>query len=605
MHSFLYSSLKNIRKLSILWKFTIAYFFLIFLPIVFIQVSSYEKSVISIKEQTYTIIRQSVTQLENNILYLMNNCEYASDMLSIDTALHSFLQNEFDPALYLDYNIEQKLYSINNTFMVNFSAILYTSNKSIPEMYNIIYHTERLKDNTCIDSLLKSTKNKKWGRVKNKENFLSLSTEKRQIKVLPLYTKILSLNKPGDTIGIIEIDIPWKEICNFFSDFKIGKNGYLVVAEQDGTILYNGGHEDLRDVISDMNLTKHSDIVELKINNLNYYVFFNTLQNTDLKFLAVIGEKEILQQIENYRRSLFFVIFFGGTAIFFVTYFLTNLLLKRLMLLVKMMKKVESGDFEVRIEDNMEDEIGMLSHSFNSMTEKLHNIILELISKETAQWEAELKALQAQVNPHFLYNTLESLRMECEINNQPYISNALESLGKLFRYSMKWESKLVNIEEEIEHLKNYIFIMKIRYGEKIQFIYNIEEKHKKIKIPKMTLQPLVENCLIHGFKSTDGIYHITVNVRELKNDKILCIDIIDNGIGMDIEKNEILNKTLSDQVSLDGIGTEGIGLHNVNKRIKMYYGKDYGILVNSKKNEGTTVTVCIPLINIYHEEEKI
>ena len=255
----------------------------------------------------------------------------------------------------------------------------------------------------------------------------------------------------------------------------------------------------------------------------------------------------------------------------------------------------------MRIAEQGHDEIGELAISFNQMAANLEEVMKNLIEQETAHRDAEIRALQSQINPHFLFNTLEGLRMECELREEYDLAEAITSLGKLFRYNIKWTNRLVPLRQEIQYVNNYITVMKIRFRNKFSFEVDIAEELQDYLVIKMLIQPLVENCFYHAFKNLDGIWEIHIRGRITGDNLYLEID--DNGIGIDSERLAKINRGLLDgnHAEIDK-KTEGfIGLWNVNKRIKMQFGMEYGISIRSVLSQGTKIIIRIP---VNHDEQE-
>jgi two-component system sensor histidine kinase YesM len=325
-----------------------------------------------------------------------------------------------------------------------------------------------------------------------------------------------------------------------------------------------------------------------------YRVQYETVKETGFKILAVIPESDFLSEVAHQKNLLICTIFVGAVVIFLITFLTTNFLFARLKVLIRMMKRIQNGEFDVRIEDQGKDEIGQLAGSFNHMAENLEEVMLNLIEQETAHRDAEIRALQSQINPHFLFNTLESLRMECELREEYDLAKVLTSLGSLFRYNIKWVNHLVPLREELDHINNYIDIMKIRFRDRIHFKVEIEEELYDYLVIKMMLQPLVENCFYHAFQDREGSWKITIRGRiEGEN---LYIEIEDNGLGIEPERLKKINRGLvsDSEVEIDKKAEGFIGLWNVDKRMKMQFGNECGIRLKSIPDMGTTIIITVP-----------
>jgi len=204
----------------------------------------------------------------------------------------------------------------------------------------------------------------------------------------------------------------------------------------------------------------------------------------------------------------------------------------------------------------------------------------------------EIKSMQNQINAHFMYNVLESIKMMAEIDGEYRISDAVTSLGQMFRYSVKWTSGKANLQEEIDYVKNYISLMNLRLEDEVNLSINVPDELINASLPKMSLQPIVENSILHGI---EGVGHSsTIYLKAFIENNDLIIEISDNGQGMSKEQlNEVVDK-LNGDIERDEAETHGIALKNVQDRIKMYYGEEYGLNIFSKKELYTKVLIKLP-----------
>jgi two-component system, sensor histidine kinase YesM len=267
--------------------------------------------------------------------------------------------------------------------------------------------------------------------------------------------------------------------------------------------------------------------------------------------------------------------------------------------LASAMKVVENGDFSTRVNLKSRDETRYLAECFNKMTSNIEILINKVYNAELKQKEAELASLQSQINPHFLYNTLESIRGMAIANNIKSIASMSKSLSIMFRYSIN-NRTLVPVRNELQHLENYLNIQNFRHKDKFKLILNIPEEIYSCSILKLTLQPIVENSIKHGLEMKLGKGTISINASVC--DSILSIRILDDGTGIPAEKLLLLNKSLSnsnaivmssgDNISDSGIG---IGVRNVNSRIKLFFGERYGLLFHESIS-GASVEIILPVI---------
>lgn len=257
--------------------------------------------------------------------------------------------------------------------------------------------------------------------------------------------------------------------------------------------------------------------------------------------------------------------------------------------LVSSMNQVEQGDLSVKVDYNRWDELGILGKSFNKMIEQIKELLAKIVDKQNQLREFEIKALQSQINPHFLYNTLDSIKWLAKMNNVAEIPKIVTELGKLLRSSISYDGEMLTVDESIKNIESYLNIQKIRYSGKFDVSFQIDPEIRGCQIPKLILQPLVENAILHGLENKKGKGKVTI--KGYQKNGILIFEIIDDGVGIDAQKVKALNSGYDFQTS-----AASIGIQNVNRRIKLYYGDEYGLHIKSKKGLGTKIILKMPLV---------
>jgi len=253
------------------------------------------------------------------------------------------------------------------------------------------------------------------------------------------------------------------------------------------------------------------------------------------------------------------------------------------------MHEVGEGNFNVYIDYDSNDEIGVLSRHFNEMVSQVRQLIKKVYQEELLKQKAELKSLRMQINPHFLYNTLESINWMARMHGVPEIGKMVKALGDLMRASIGGED-FISVREEIRNIENYLTIQKFRYGDKIEAETDIAHEILDAKIPKLILQPVVENAIVHGIENKIGNGKIII--QGFFENGTIILQVKDNGIGMD---EEVSSGILSENHEPEnGEKHTHIGLKNVDRRIKMYYGEKYGVNIQSRKGYGTCVRITFP-----------
>ena len=331
---------------------------------------------------------------------------------------------------------------------------------------------------------------------------------------------------------------------------------------------------------------------ELK-NIIDDYVIYNfKLNNLGLNVLLAFGNKELISKKSQIINIFFPVLFVLICIVVMVSGLFAKRFSKRVNLLVDKFKSAETGDLSVKKAISGDDEISILDEHFSHMLVKLDKLIKTNYVQELDRKKLELKNLQLQINPHFLYNTLETISSIAAVNKVFIIGDIAGKLGEIFRYSLgKNYGDFVSLNDELKHIENYIFIQKVRYGDKLEVFYDIENGVEDCLIPRFILQPIIENSILHGIapKATGGTIEINVSLEESK----LIIRIEDDGIGMDSDYAELINNKINSPVT-DKEDRTGVGIRNVNQRIKFIYGDEYGLKLKSSVNCGSSCIITFP-----------
>ena len=316
-----------------------------------------------------------------------------------------------------------------------------------------------------------------------------------------------------------------------------------------------------------------------------------TISRSEKTGWIVVGVSYLSELMKgaNKARNLYLIIaLLLFAAALLLAYLLSDAITRPITALEKSMKEVEKGNFEhAALEVCAENEVGRLSQSFNIMTEEIQNLMEQSRHEQRIKRKYELKALQAQINPHFLYNTLDSIIWMAEWGKTQEVVQMTSSLARLLRRSISNEREVVTVAEEVEYTQDYLTIQKMRYKDKLEYEILVEQEIAQEGIVKLILQPLVENAIYHGIKYKEG--KGMIRIRGFRQEDRIVLQVEDDGSGMDEETlTHIFEKHTKDTKS------NGVGLKNVNERLQLYYGTEYGLKYESKIGEGTTATVILP-----------
>lgn len=398
--------------------------------------------------------------------------------------------------------------------------------------------------------------------------------------------------------GVFFVDLNYSSINDLCEKISLGSKGYIFVVEENGGIVYHPQQHLLysglkTERVDEVRNSKTNSFITDEGDNSKLY----TISKSDRTHWTVVGVAYLEDLLGNRKETQLTYVLIAAAlfvAAVLIAILLSSMITKPIKALVKSMKKVEQGQFEnVTLQTVGHNEISALTNSFNIMTEEIHHLMIQNMEEQEQKRKSELMALQSQINPHFLYNTLDSIIWMAEGGKNREVVLMTSSLAKLLRQSISNEDEIVTIASEVEYTRSYLTIQKMRYQDRLEFSIDVDPDILDLKIVKLVLQPLVENAIYHGIKYKETKGMIWVTGRNLGS--IIVIRVEDNGIGMTEEQlARIFEKKTSRK-------SNGVGAGNVNKRLRLYYGPEYGLTYESQLNVGTTVTIRIP--NSAWEEE--
>lgn len=409
----------------------------------------------------------------------------------------------------------------------------------------------------------------------------------------------------GTFLGVILINLNMNKITEICASFQENTSGALGILNESGEVVYLNG--DAGNVaVQDIDMKELSEILEqypensfrIRLGGTKYLITKERMDSTGWYLINILPYSWLLSDL--WKISMVIVLAVAGTLV------VTLLSLDRILTnVIQPLKKLERHMARVTIENMNEqvnittdDEIGHLAGNFNSMLERIENLKEQVVEEQEDKRRYELQALQAQINPHFLYNTLDSIIWMAETQDSNIVAMT-EALAKLFRISLNKGNEEILLKKEIEHVKNYLIIQSMRYADKFTFEICVEPEVEKCRIIKLILQPIVENCIYHGIKKKRGSGHI--RIRAFREECNLIIKVEDDGCGI---SQEMCRKMLSYEVEPENISGSGIGVKNVNERIQLRFGKEYGLSYQSEEGKGTTVTYLLPYSTEEKENEK-
>lgn len=340
--------------------------------------------------------------------------------------------------------------------------------------------------------------------------------------------------------------------------------------------------------------------------NDNQKILYSYVTNdkTGWKVVTSIPLSQLYRDVEYIRQRIFLALLFAILFLLLISFYISIDFVSSINTIVGGMQRLQNGQDDVQVEVKRKDELGFMGDTFNTMVKEITTLQSWVIKEKLTRKEAQIKALQSQINPHFLFNTLETINWIAQLNNVPQISSTVTALASLMEASIARGGKCITLKEEIGYIDNYILILKQRFEDRLELVKNIDESVLSVMVPRLLIQPLIENAANHGVANIRGKGVVKLDVRH--DDKCVIISVEDNGTGISEDELEIINERLSmddDEYfnEAEKKRKRGIGLENVNRRIKLFYGPQYGVKIESEYASFTRVSVTIPL----EESEKI
>ncbi|WPX08915.1 sensor histidine kinase [Anaerocellum danielii] len=595
--------LSKILKLNIRQKLILTYVLIVAIPLSILQVDAFHRVRVFTEKEYVSNITFEMNKLRNDIIknveqyikatqFILNNQEFIEFVSiyqerSVDE-IFSFKINVLDKIEYLQYvnfNINRIRFFTNNSFL--------------PEVWPTLYQIDRLKDFKFIDKFLSDQNQTSLWKIDNVDILgPPLNNEE---KVVSLYTKVTDL--VGNLIGIIEVNM---KVDEFFANeltrensnsvtIALSQSGEVILSKQTPIFLkrLNIDTKKLIQILKQKSKAGTEDgIVHLKINRNSAAFVYSHIPVLGVTIYKLILFDELSNKINRITFQMLaqvLVLIIASSVLIFI---LITLILKKLRQVILSMRAVENGNFDVSIDVKGDDEIDELAMHFLNMVEKLKILIGETVRREVAQKDAQIKALQSQINAHFIYNVLENIKMMAEYAENYDVSDAITKLGKMMRYNMNWKRKFVTLKEEIENIQNYIALMNIRYDNEIKLLVNVDDEILNYEVPKLILQPIIENAINYGIEPKGEGGSIFIDGSIIGD--YIVISIIDDGLGIEEDKLIALQTALENDTESECYQGQGIALKNVNERIKLAYGKEFGIKIESKFGEFTKVTITLP-----------
>lgn len=573
----------HFNNVSLRNKLLLVYFVSVFIPIVLTNIIFYYVTTENVKTQKKRDLSLAVEQMANEFSKGIDSAVGVSNTLYADNILYSFLEKRYE-------TLADFVHAYNTDFRdINRYVPIYSSVRSI----SVYTDNETVIYAGGIYPIDHEVKASYWYKITNinRRSFPVVTRTRGDSGKLDTFNVIRELNYYNRNITqkILKIEINTAFIDRSFNNVTFPGDVYLV--NEDGEIEYTTNSE-----IPWFERRYQFDSVSIPNDTVVFEDQYNSRHLNKWKVIGVVSENALVVEVRN---SLNFILYlaignFVLPSLFII--FISSSLHMRLSRIVRHMRKVEDQNFDLIDDIIYQDEIGELTSAFNRMSRKIKELINDVyiarIQKkdlELQRKQAQISALQSQINPHFLFNVLETIRMRSILKKEDETAKIIQNMAKLLRTSITWSKEWVTVREEIQLIQSFLEIQQYRFGDKLQYEFDVDESSLDCTIPSMSLIPFVENANIHGIERLKEKGKIEIKIRHTGN-RLKCL-IQDNGVGIEKEKLEQLYRSLEDN---ELVG-ENIGIKNVYYRLKMLYNDQFEFQIKSSKGKGTLVKVSMPI----------
>ncbi len=611
-NSVLINIVSIIRNIKIQQRLILILIMLSVVPLVITSIFSYNQSSSAIRSKTSTYSSQVMNQVGVNIERELNRLENDSIEIEFSSLTQNVLTNIKNMSAW---EIEIVQLTMKENLVKKFSflhdvsdVLLYTNDRRRIVAYGDRSFKLNLKKD-FLDTYLKELEEKegtpvwKSSNIDVEERLVKFATSAEQMNksdCILLGRAVLSL-ETREIIGTLLIRTNERYFSNIYRNIDMGKNADIFVVDSDGIVVSSRNakipvakqYKDQMLIKELLNRTGSQDkTFNMSIDGKKYMIAFSYLKDADWFVVSTIPYSYLNAEVKGILTKIMLLIMGCSVLAVLLSYIFTLTLSKPLKRLINTMNEVKRGNLSVSIIDNSTDEIGEVVGNFNTMLNEIKNLMESVKLNEKQKREAEIKILQAQINPHFLSNTLNTVKWLAGAQKAHNIEALVSSLIKLLHVSMGKGDDFITMGEEVEYIKSYINIQEYRYYDKFRVVFEIEEDILDYKVLRFLIQPVVENAIIHGIgpMTEQGL----ISIKGFKYNDVLKIRVTDNGEGIPRER---LCKILTVDDYENKSKFSGIGINNVNERIQINFGDEFGLHIESVPKLYTTVELTLPIIS--------
>lgn len=583
LRTFCLSLITSLRKHKIHMRLLVAFLLISLVPVMVIGIFAYHTYTHSINNKVKSACQQSIELLNNNLSTQLGVFSNYLGAISVSDAIQYGISQVNDNG-NVNSNIVNK---INETIItIPFQSAFLKNIRVVTNKRKIIYDLgyddiSTLQYNELLDRI----------ELSSPKDSLQYIKTYRGIDKIAIGRKIYNLRHISSELGYIMLYIDESLIGNsIFTDVSFGDASNFMLLDQFGNVVSsqkkvwlgtNVNHEIFFKKMLDAKLS-NNNYLEANVSGEQYHIMFTYNDIYDLYLVALIPQSYITQDSKAINSLLIVVAIMLISLSLLITFVVYRSVMLPINNMIYACNTTDENEIDLKINDQSPDELGFLARTIDNMVGELNILIQRSINDEKHMRELELQSLHYQINPHFLFNTLNTLKWVAKLNKIAPVSNGIEALSSLLQSTLISKNEMIHFSDELANLKNYCAIQHLRYAGCFEINYEISDNVEDWLVPRFILQPLVENAILHGQKDKDDLLKITIKAY-IDNDSLI-INIIDTGKGFELKQ---VRNELSDKFT-------GIGLSNVDERLKLHYGKQHGLSITSTPYVGTTCTLKIP-----------
>ncbi|MBP1995562.1 cache domain-containing sensor histidine kinase [Paenibacillus eucommiae] len=583
---------------------------ILFLPLAIIPLSilgtfSYYKSSQVVQQQVCQTILESLSQVNYSLNYFVKDIEQLTMYIYSNRDIQKVLSKDGQRTLAEKHEDEQQINDILDTFL-GFKS------------WNIaIYLLGANGDRYFTDNLLPSKYddyNEDWGLFRKMRlaggnvvwdtHYSMKKTE--DFGIVLSSGRLLKQIETSQPLGYMVVDIMENALADKYNKARLQPGGQMLLLDRNGYVISSSPFKHI--VGTKLDEPYLENVLE---GNKGFFelaskgsppamVIYDTSEITGFKLVSVVPVAVLTKESSSIRSLTYFIVILFGVISCCAAYVLSVTITNPLRKLKSLMFQVETGNMDVAFPSKHKDEFGQLGLSFNKMLQRINQLIDEVYKKQLMVQEAEIKAIQAQFNPHFLYNALDSINWMARIHKMNDISQTAISLGELLRFSIRKGQPFIQVKEDMQQIRNYLVIQKMRYGDRLEMEMQIDKKIEKLFTLKLLIQPLVENAITHGLEMKPGKGHLSI--RGTLEGENVRFEVSDDGAGM---SQETVERILDGNFESEHAHNTGIGLDNLRRRLELYFHEHFRFDIVSQTGQGTKVTIEIPVMRTAGEDRHV